>query len=70
MMINEINNPTQLSEQLLTVRQAMGYIKCSNVFLWKRRKEGVIKTVNAGKKVLLTKSSIDHYLKLNEIDHG
>lgn len=57
---------SDLSTELLTIKQAQSYLKCSHVFLWKRRKEGKIKSVNAGKKVLLSKVSIDAYLKLNK----
>ena len=40
-------------------------MKCSHVFLWKRRNEGKIQTIHAGKKVLLTKASNDAYLQIN-----
>ena len=61
-MINNI----QLKDQLLTIKQAQGYMKCSHVFLWKQRKAGLIQTIHAGKKVLLPKSSLDNYLQLNK----
>lgn len=49
----------------------MHYLKCSQVFLWKRRKEGKIKSVNAGKKVLIVKSSVDEFLNnKNKIDNN
>ncbi len=50
---------------LLTLNQCMAYMKCSNVFIWKLRKEGLLTSLHAGKKILITKSSIDNYLKLN-----
>jgi len=53
-----------LNEQLLTIKQATSYLKCSHVFLWKRRNEGKIQTRHAGKKVLIPKASIDAYLQL------
>ena len=56
----------QLSTELLTIKQAQDYMKCSHVFLWKKRKEGLIKTIHAGKKVLLPKSSLDSYLKIEK----
>ncbi len=55
--------PTE-QDELLTIEQAMEYLKCSAVFLWKRRKEGKIKAVNAGKKVLYPKSVLNDYLQL------
>lgn len=55
---------TDLDSELLTIKQAKSYLKCSHVFLWKRRKEGKIKAVNAGRKVLLVKASLDAYLNL------
>lgn len=55
--------PTERDE-LLTIDQASDYLKCSAVFLWKKRKEGKIKAVNAGKKVLYPKSSLDSFLQL------
>lgn len=58
-------NTTNLNTELLTISQAKEYLKCSHVFLWKRRKEGKIKSVNAGKKVLIVKASVDEYLNLN-----
>jgi excisionase family DNA binding protein len=51
-------------EELLTDEQAREYLKCSSVFLWKKRKEGKIRAVNAGKKVLYPKSNLDGYLQL------
>lgn len=58
-------NTDTLNQQLLTIKQAKAYMKCSHVFLWKRRREGKIITVHAGKKILLPKASIDAYLQFN-----
>lgn len=58
-------NSEPINQQLLTIKQAQSYMKCSHVFLWKRRNEGKIQTIHAGKKVLLSKASIDAYLGLN-----
>lgn len=55
--------PTE-QDELLTIEQAQEYLKCSSVFLWKKRKEGRINAVNAGKKVLYPKSSLDSFLQL------
>ncbi|MBD0332749.1 MAG: helix-turn-helix domain-containing protein [Chitinophagaceae bacterium] len=55
--------PSQ-QDELYTDPQARAYLKCSSVFLWKKRKEGKIKAVNAGKKLLYPKSSLDNYLQL------
>lgn len=54
-----------LNTELLTIKQAKAYLKCSHVFLWKRRNEGKIQSVHAGKKVLILKSSIDAFLQLD-----
>ncbi len=65
-VITAIDNrlkPTD-ADELLTIDQAKDYLKCSSVFLWKKRKEGKIKAVNAGKKVLYPKSSLNDYLQL------
>lgn len=51
-------------DELLTDEQAREYLKCSSVFLWKKRKEGKITAVNAGKKILYPKSVLDSYLQL------
>lgn len=51
-------------DELFTTDQATKYVKCSAVFLWKKRKEGKIEAVNAGKKVLYPKSGLDRYLQL------
>jgi excisionase family DNA binding protein len=51
-------------DELFTDEQAREYLKCSSVFLWKKRKEGKIKAVNAGKKILYPKSALDSYLQL------
>lgn len=51
-------------DELLTDEQARKYLKCSSVFLWKKRKEGKIIAVNAGKKILYPKSALDSYLQL------
>jgi excisionase family DNA binding protein len=55
-----------LDVELLTIRQAKAYLKCSHVFLWKRRNEGKIESVKAGSKVLIPKASIDSYLKIHK----
>jgi hypothetical protein len=61
-----MQSTTHLNTELLTINQAKAYLKCSHVFLWKRRKEGLIKSVLLGnKKVLICKASIDAFLKLN-----
>ncbi len=52
----------QKADELLTDEQARKYLKCSSVFLWKKRKEGKIKAVNAGKKVLYPLSALNEYL--------
>ncbi len=54
-----------INNDLLTLNQCMAYMKFSNVFIWKLRKEGLLTSLHAGKKILITKSSIDKYLKLN-----
>jgi hypothetical protein len=53
-------------DELLTSEQAKDYLKCSSVFLWKKRKEGKIQAVNAGKKVLYPKSTLDSFLHLKK----
>lgn len=65
-------NATGLNTELLTIAQAKDYLKCSHVFILKCRKEGKIRAVNAGRKVLIVKSSIDEYLNLypKEVTHG
>ncbi len=55
------------ADTLLTVDQACKYLKCSDVFLWKLRKAGKIASTNAGKKILVPKSSIDKYLNLKQV---
>lgn len=64
-----VNSRLQPAEQenLMTVEEASQYLKCSQVFLWKKRKEGKIIAVNAGKKVLYPKSSLDAYLQLKQV---
>jgi excisionase family DNA binding protein len=57
---------SDLNTDLLTINQAKRYLKCSRVFLWKLRKDNKIHSVNAGKKVLIQKASIDAYLHLNQ----
>jgi len=52
------------SDTLFTVGQATEYMQCSDVFLWKLRRDGKIMSTNAGKKILIPKSSIDRYLNL------
>ena len=67
-MINNTNKHDSLNDQLLTVRQAAEYLKCSTVFIYLRRKEGKIKALTVGtKKVLIPKESLDCFIKLNEI---
>lgn len=59
-------------DRLLTYEEASEYMRCSKVFLWRRKKEGKLKAVTAGKKVLFRRSDIDAYLNLNakEVIHG
>ena len=59
------------SDELLTTTEAAKYLRCSSVFLWKKRKEGLIKTVNAGTKVLFPKSSLIAFLQITkEVSNG
>ena len=61
----------ELSLQLLTIKQTQEYMKCSHVFIWNRRNEGLIETVRAGRKILIPKASIDKFLQLNkELSNG
>ena len=60
------NISASLKDQILTVKQSQEYMKCSRTLIWKIRKEGLIKTANVGKKVLLIKSSLDQYMKINQ----
>lgn len=53
------------SDQLFTVNEAAEYMRCSTFFLYRLRKEGKLKTGNAGKKVLIRKSDIDSYLNIH-----
>jgi excisionase family DNA binding protein len=52
-------------EKLLTLKEASAYMRVSEVFIYIRRKEGAIKSIKAGKKVLIRKSDIDAYLNAN-----
>lgn len=61
MQANNINT------ELLTLSQTKEYMKCSYAFIWLKRKEGRIQSVNAGKKVLVVKASIDAFLKLKPV---
>ena len=56
-----------INNELLTVNQAVAYMKCTRVFIWTLRKRGLIHNVNAGKRVLILKSSIDTFLKLKNL---
>jgi excisionase family DNA binding protein len=56
----------ETQEELLTSEQARSYLKCSSVFLWKKRREGKIKAVTAGRKVLYPKSTLDTFLHLKK----
>jgi excisionase family DNA binding protein len=58
-----------LSERLLTVKQASEYIKWSRAFLWQLRKQGKLSSVNAGKKILISKAELDTFLQ-KEVAHG
>jgi hypothetical protein len=51
-------------DELFTDKEATQYMKCSSVFLWKKRKQGAIVAVHAGKKILYPKSSLDNFLRL------
>jgi excisionase family DNA binding protein len=52
------------AETLLTIAEASEYLRCSSVFIWKLRKQGKLKALNAGRKVLIQKSEIDSYLQI------
>jgi excisionase family DNA binding protein len=53
------------ADKLLTYNEAAAYMRCSKVFIWKRRKEGKLAFIRAGSKVLFQKSAIDSYLNIN-----
>ena len=54
------------SDELLTTAQAREYLKCSAGFLWKLRRDNKIKALNAGKKILFPKTSLNEYLQLKK----
>jgi excisionase family DNA binding protein len=63
---------THQEDPLLTLTEAADYLRVSKVFLWQKRKEGLIQFIKAGKKVLIRKSAIESYLAANtkEVIHG
>lgn len=61
--MHETINP---NDKLLTLQEASEYMRVSKVFIWKRRKEGKLKSVAAGKKILLRRSDIDAFLNLTK----
>ena len=63
--INRRLSPTE-QDELLTQQEAATYLKSSKVFIWKLAKAGKIKVLNANKKVLYPKSSIDSYLQIKK----
>ena len=58
----ELINP---ADRLLTLDEAAEYMRCSKVFIWHRRKEGKLKAIQAGRKVLFQRSAIDSFLNIN-----
>jgi excisionase family DNA binding protein len=50
------------AEELLTLKEAKKFLRCSEVFLWQQRKAGKIKAIKLGKKVLIPASAIKEYL--------
>lgn len=52
------------ADNLLTYDEAAAYMRCSKVFIWRRRKEGKLAFIQAGSKVLFQKSAIDAYLNI------
>lgn len=59
-----------LQGRLITNKEAAAYMRCSTVFLWKMRKEGRLRSLSAGKKVLYEKSELDTFLNNKEGDNG
>ena len=55
-----------IQERLLTYDEAADYMRCSKVFIWKQRRDGKLKAVMAGRKVLFQRSAIDDFLKINQ----
>ena len=63
-MQNQILTQT---DNLLTIKEAATYMRCSKVFIWKIRKAGKLRFLRAGRKVLFNKADIDHYLNKGQV---
>lgn len=53
------------ADPLFTIEQAASYLNCSEVHIWKLRRDGKIQSASSGRKVLIPKSSIDSHLNLS-----
>ena len=59
-----MNAVTTLQDKLLTYKEVAQIMRCSRVSIWRRVKDGDLKTVQAGGKVLFQQSAIESYLNI------
>jgi excisionase family DNA binding protein len=50
------------ADRLLTVREAMEYLRCSRMLLWQIRHRGELSAFKVGKKLLFRRSDLDNFL--------
>jgi|GEM_PF-2715265 len=59
-----MNTAAILQDKLLTYKEVAAIMRCSRVSIWRRVKDGDLKTVQAGGKVLFQQSVIESYLNI------
>ena len=62
MSINKSSAVENNSEELLTTKEACQYLKCSDVKLWRLRRDGLIPFTKCGRTILITKSDLEHFI--------
>ena len=50
---------------LMTLKEAAEYLRCSKVSIWRKRKNGQLIGIKAGGKILFKKNSVEAYLESN-----
>jgi len=62
MSVNQTSTAENNSEELLTTKEACQYLKCSDVKLWRLRKDGMIPFTKCGRTILIAKSDLQDFI--------
>jgi len=70
MSMSQKNEIKDDSQELLTTKEVCKFLKCSDVKLWRLRKEGIIPFTKCGRTILILKSDLQDYVSNQKKEGG